>query len=165
MRELAVYYCMKCGRYGYYQLVRNAVCANCDIKMTQLDMPYIKFIHLGRQQRDELLSNLILANSKSITDRIIQGDRLHNNRRIIAQLQNRLQELEAENKKLNETIDWMHQTIWDLLKSKKQLEQKLGLPAESEPEAEQPTEPELGQPVVQEPESEQPTEPEQPAEP
>lgn len=142
MRELAVYFCMKCGRYGYYQLVRNAVCANCDIKMTQLDMPYIKFIHLDRQQRDELLSNLILANSKSITDRIIQGDRLHNNRRIIAQLQNRLQELEAENKKLNETIDWMHQTIWDLLTSKKQLEQQLGLPAEPEPEAEQPTEPE-----------------------
>lgn len=136
MRELAVYYCMKCGRYGYYQLVRNAVCANCNVKMTQLDMPYIKFIHLDRQQRDELLSNLILANSKSITARIIQGDRLHNNRKAIAQLQDKLHELEAENKKLNETIEWMHKTIWDLLNLKKVLEKQLGQQPEQCPEQE-----------------------------
>lgn len=125
MRELAVYYCMKCGRYGYYQLVRNAVCANCDVKMNQLDMPYIQFIKLNREQRDELLTKAILSNSKSITDRIIQADRLHNHRKTIAQLQDRIQELEAENQKLNDTIDWMHQAIWDLLHLKKQLEQQL----------------------------------------
>lgn len=125
MRELAVYYCTKCGRYGYYQLVRNAVCANCDVKMTLLDMPYIQFIHLNRQQRDELLTKSILTNSQSITDRIIHADRLHNNRAVVAGLQSRIQELEAENKKLNDTVDWMHQTIWDLLDTKKQLEQQL----------------------------------------
>ncbi|MGL5434347.1 MAG: hypothetical protein ACRDBO_02960 [Lachnospiraceae bacterium] len=125
MRELAVYYCTKCGRYGYYQLVRNAVCANCDRKMSLLDMPYIQFIHLDRQQRDELLTKAILTYSQSITDRIIRADLQHNTRNIVAQLQERILDLEAENKKLNETVDWMHQTIWDLLDSKKKLEQQL----------------------------------------
>ena len=34
-------------------------------------------------------------------------------------------ELELENLKLNETIDWMHQTIWDLLRKTRALEHQL----------------------------------------
>jgi len=101
------------------------MCANCDQKMTLLDMPYIQFIHLDREQRDELLSKAIITYGQSITDRIIRADRLHNTRSIVAKQQSRICELEKENKKLNETVDWMHQTIWDLLNTKKQLEQQL----------------------------------------
>lgn len=132
MRELAVYYCPQCGRYGYYQLVRNAVCANCDIKMSLLDMPYIQFIHLDREQRDELLTGMILKYNQSITTRIIQADRTHNTRHVVARLNNHIQELEAENKKLNETVEWMHQTIWDLLAKNKKLERRLQNPTSPE---------------------------------
>lgn len=132
MRELAVYYCPQCGRYGYYQLVRNAVCANCDIKMSLLDMPYIQFIHLDREQRDELLTGMILRYNQSITARIIQADRTHNTRHVVAKLNNHIQELEAENKQLNETVAWMHQTIWDLLEKNKKLERKLQNPSSPE---------------------------------
>ena len=125
MRELAVYYCPQCGRYGYYQLVRNAICANCGIKMSLLDMPYIEFIHLDREQRDELLTSMILKYNQSITTRIIQADRAHNTRHVVAKLNSHIQELETENKKLNETVEWMHQTIWDLLEKNKKLERKL----------------------------------------
>lgn len=125
MRELAVYFCPQCGRYGYYQLVRNAICANCDVKMSLLDMPYIQFIHLDREQRDELLTSIILKYNQSITTRIIQADRAHNTRYVVAKLTSHIQELEAENNKLNETVAWMHQTIWDLLEKNKELERRL----------------------------------------
>lgn len=132
MRELAVYYCPQCGRYGYYQLVRNAVCANCDIKMSLLDMPYTQFIHLDREQRDELLTGMILRYNQSITTRIIQADRSHNTRQVVAKLNKHILELEAENKKLNETVEWMHQAIWDLLAENKKLERKLQNPDQPE---------------------------------
>lgn len=125
MRELAVYYCPKCGRYGYYQITRNAVCGQCDIKMLMLDMPYTNFIHLDPQERDTLLSTEILNQSTSISCRILASDRLHNEHRTVAALQSRITELEQDNQKLNDTIEWMHQTIWDLLAKSKALERRL----------------------------------------
>ena len=101
MRELSVYYCPKCGRYGYYQLTRNAVCPTCDIPMTLLDVRYPAFMHLSREERDRLLIRKMLADTPS------------------------LPELEEENRKLNDTVQWMHQTIWNLLQRNKALELEL----------------------------------------
>lgn len=124
MRELSVYYCPKCGRYAYYQLVRNAVCPNCNEKMTFLDMDYRAFMHLSHEERDKLLIQEILSHSPSISNRILAADRAYNNRQMIAALSTRIQELETDNRKLNETIEWMHQTIWDLLRRNKDLERQ-----------------------------------------
>lgn len=60
MRELAVYYCIKCGRYGYYQSSKNAACPICNEPMKLLDMRYQEFMNLDCEERDHLLSRLIL---------------------------------------------------------------------------------------------------------
>lgn len=124
MRELSVYYCPKCGRYAYYQLVRNAVCPNCNEKMIFLDMDYRAFMQLSHEERDKLLIQEILSHSTSISNRILAADRAYNNRQMIATLSTRIQELEADNRQLNETIEWMHQTIWELLHRNKELERQ-----------------------------------------
>lgn len=125
MRELSVYYCPKCGRYGYYQLVRNAVCPNCDVKMRWLDMRYQEFMHLNLVERDELIIHEIITHDSSVTNRMITAARSSNNRQLIASLNTRIQELEAENKELDETVEWMHKTIWELLEKNKILERRL----------------------------------------
>ncbi|MDO5416776.1 MAG: hypothetical protein Q4F29_06215 [Lachnospiraceae bacterium] len=118
MRELSVYYCTRCGYYAYYQLPKNAVCPRCSIKMHLLDMPYQHFMDLDCKERDLLLSQEILKNC-SIVTRITAGHKEANQRETIAHLSAKIQELEAENQKLNETVAWMHQTIWDMVKSEK----------------------------------------------
>lgn len=125
MRELSVYYCPKCGRYGYYQLVKNTICPNCDIKMHLLDMNYQQFMNLDREERDALLIDKLLTRHESITGRLIAADRAHNYRAAIASLSTRVQELETDNRELNHTVDWMHKTIWDLLGKNKSLERQL----------------------------------------
>lgn len=35
----------------------------------------------------------------------------------------RIYELEQENKKLTETVEWMHDTIWSMLRERKKMEQ------------------------------------------
>lgn len=116
MRELSVYYCPKCGHYAYFQLSRNAICPKCDIAMTHLDMRYQEFIHLSYEERDELLSNEIIDSTNSLTTRLILPSKKANKREAIASLKTRIMELEAENERLNETIEWMHEMIWDLVK-------------------------------------------------
>lgn len=132
MRELTVYFCPQCGRYGYYQLVKNTVCPNCDIKMRQLNMSYPRFTKLNREERDNLIIREVLANYTSVTRRLIMADRLHNYRATIASLTSHVEEVDAENKglkdenqELNNTVTWMHQMIWDLLNKNKALERQL----------------------------------------
>lgn len=125
MRELSVYYCPKCGRYAYYQLSRNAVCPKCDLTMTLLPLTYQEFMDLDCEQRDRLISKSILNASPSYVKRITAPEKMHNQRAIIGELVQQLTELEQDNQKLNETIEWMHKTIWDQLKRLKALEREL----------------------------------------
>ena len=58
-------------------------------------------------------------NSKELSFGGIPDHRSHrkaNQRETIAILSAKINELEDENKKLNETVAWMHQTIWDLVR-------------------------------------------------
>lgn len=125
MRELTVFYCPKCGRYGYYQFVRNAVCGQCCRNMLPLSMPCSEFVKLDCAERDQRIVEEILKSGPSVIGRILAADRSHNGRHMAAELVSRIQELEEENRKLNETIEWMHQTIWELLTKSKALERRL----------------------------------------
>ena len=46
MRELTVYYCSKCGRYGFYQVSKNAICPVCKTPMTVFPMSYQNFMDM-----------------------------------------------------------------------------------------------------------------------
>ncbi len=119
MRELSVYYCLKCGYYAYYQLPKNAVCPKCAEKMKLLELPYQKFMDLDCEERDELLSREILRNCPSVVTRITAAHKAANHRETIAILSAKINELEEENKKLNETVTWMHQTIWEMIQKER----------------------------------------------
>ena len=121
MRELSVYYCAKCGYYGYYQLERNAVCPKCRLEMTCLDLNYQDFMDLSCEERDELLSAYIIMSSSPYVKRLLEPHKTNNKREIIAQMGARITELEIENEKLNKTIEWMHQTIWEMVRASRGL--------------------------------------------
>ena len=136
MRELAVHYCPECGFYAFYQLSRNAVCPRCARKMTPLDMRYQDFMDLDCAQRDELLSRKLIEQSPLVS-RLMKPHRENNTREIIANLiaiigemEKELRQLEAENKKQKDTVEWMHRMIWDMVKK-----QRLTAGPQSEAEA------------------------------
>lgn len=133
MRELTVYYCSKCGQYGYYQLPKNAVCPNCHDTMISLPMSYQSFMNLEFDLRDRLIANQIaseLIPHSSVVQRITELEKGCDSRFIVTELKSRILELEAtssdltiengklrsKNEELNHTIDWMHALIWDLTK-------------------------------------------------
>ncbi len=125
MRELSVYFCPFCGHYAYFQLVKHAVCHKCNLKMNHLDMAYSDFINLNTADRDDLLAREIIFKDPSILNRITARSRLNNARSMVGALMEQVHELETENQKLNNTIDWMHDTIWELLHKNKAMEQQL----------------------------------------
>lgn len=128
MRELSVYYCPKCGHYGYYQLPRNAVCPKCSVDMVLLTITYQDFMDLNCEERDNFLAGQIIESTSPYVRRLVAPHKACNNREIIARMSEHIRELESENKKLNETVEWMHQTIWDLVRKSK------GIPSASDEE-------------------------------
>ncbi len=74
------------------------------------------------EARDELLSTRIIATSSPYVRRLLAPHKVNNNREIIARMGDRITELEIENEKLNKTIEWMHQTIWELMRKTKGLD-------------------------------------------
>lgn len=129
MKELSVYFCPKCGRYAYYQLEKHAECSRCDQKMLWLNISYIDFIRLGSDKRDKLIADEILQRSSSVKSAPPAKSSTRSSRQKIDRQQkdtsallDRIDELEKENKKLNDTVEWMHQTIWELLNQRKELE-------------------------------------------
>lgn len=125
MRELSVYYCRKCGHYAYFQLPKNAVCPKCNCAMTRLTIPYQEFMDFNYEERDQFISREIITSSPSFVKRIAEPGKVFNQREIIGELTLQAEELDAENQKLNETVEWMHDTIWDLLRKNKALNQEL----------------------------------------
>lgn len=128
MRELAVYYCPKCGYYGYFHLEQNAICPNCLRKLDCLDLPYPDFVNLSLEARDALLIQKILSHDPSVSNRILTADRAHSYRKTIATLHSQVYDLKLENKQLLETLNWMHETIWELLSKKPRFESADSLP-------------------------------------
>ena len=124
MRELTVYYCSKCGRYGFYQVSQNAICPVCKTPMTVFPMSYQNFMDMDYNMRDQLISDQIAGNvtpQTSVVQRLTEQSKTSNSRSAIAKLKARNEELEYENldlhqknAELEKTIDWMHDMIWDL---------------------------------------------------
>lgn len=125
LRELSVYYCRKCGHYAYFQLPKNAVCPKCACAMTHLKIPYQEFMDLNYEERDQLISREIITSSPSFVKRIAEPGKVFNQRELLGKLTAQIEELEDENKKLTDTTEWMHETIWDLLRKNKALNQEL----------------------------------------
>ena len=124
MRELTVYYCSKCGRYGVYQVSKNANCPVSNTPKNVFPMSYQNFMDMDYNMRDQLISDQIAGNvtpQTSVVQRLTEQSKTSNSRSAIAKLKARNEELEYENldlhqknAELEKTIDWMHDMIWDL---------------------------------------------------
>ncbi|MEF9938890.1 MAG: teichuronopeptide [Clostridium sp.] len=137
MRNLNVYYCPACGRYGYYQLTHNAVCHDCHEIMNLLPMSYQSFMNLEFDMRDVLISSQIsgdLTPHSSVVQRITELEKVCDPQSIIHQLEGEIEELQfqirtlniqnaellLENQEQENTIGWMHDLIWDMTKRLKE---------------------------------------------
>lgn len=131
MRELAVFYCPKCGYYAYYQTSRHPQCPKCQAPgvMSMARIHYTEFMHMSCQERDEYLSQAILASNPSLLERLIAPHKKYNSRAVIAEMSTVIMNLDTENKILNDTVNWMHDTIWQLLREKRKAEQAQSAPA------------------------------------
>lgn len=121
MRELAVFYCPKCGHYAYYQTSRHPQCPKCGANgvMNMLKMHYAEFMEMSCEERDHYLSREILHSNPSLIRRLNIDHETYNSREIIAELSNVIRNLDTQNKVLSDTVSWMHDTIWELLKEKR----------------------------------------------
>ena len=125
MRELSVYYCPRCGFYAFHCLSKNAICPKCTEEMKLLDMRWQEFMDLDCIMRDELLSGRIISDHP-LASRLAKPHRENNLRQFVASLAAAIEELdeeikrlERENKKEKETVEWMHQMIWDLVRERR----------------------------------------------
>ena len=83
MRELTVYYCSKCGRYGFYQVSKNAICPVCKTPMTVFPMSYQNFMDMDYNMRDQLISDQIAGNvtpQTSVVQRLTEQSKTSNSR-------------------------------------------------------------------------------------
>lgn len=138
MRELAVFYCPDCGHYAYYQTSRHPACPKCGDggnAMCMLKMYYTEFMKMTCEERDNFLAMEMLKRNPSIMARITAPHKRFNSRETIAELCNVIMDLDAENKVLNDTVDWMHDTIWEMLKAQKGLDKESGAPDSQAPDA------------------------------
>ena len=93
--------------------------------MQLMDIRYQDFMDLDYEERDRLICQEIIRSSSTLVQRICAPSKLYNQRELTARLTKEVLRLEAENKKLEETVEWMHQTIWDQLRKTKELEREL----------------------------------------
>ena len=97
--------------------------------MSMARIHYTEFMHMSCQERDEYLSQAILASNPSLLERLIAPHKKYNSRAVIAEMSTVIMDLDTENKILNDTVNWMHDTIWQLLREKRRAEQAQSAPA------------------------------------
>ena len=121
MRELAVFYCPQCGYYAYYQTSRHPLCPKCGSgdAMRMVRMHYMEFMKMSCDERDEYLSREIMKINPSLIERLTEPHKRYNSREVIAEMNNVIMNLDAENKILSDTVNWMHDAIWDLMRQQR----------------------------------------------
>ena len=125
MRELAVFYCTRCGYYAYYQTSRHPQCPKClaPEAMSMARMHYMEFMQMSYRERDESLSREILASNPSLIKRLCAPPQKYDSRSLVAEMNTVIMNLDTENKILSDTVNWMHDTIWELLREKRRSSQ------------------------------------------
>lgn len=125
MRELAAFYCPRCGYYAYYQTSRHPQCPRYHSQETMhmVRMHYKEFMDMSCQERDDYLGNEILKHNPSLMERLTEPHKKYNSREIIAEMNMEIMRLDTENKVLSDTIKWMHDTIWEMIREQKKAEQ------------------------------------------
>ena len=108
MRELAAFYCPRCGYYAYYQTSRHPQCPRCHSQETMhmVRMHYKEFMDMSCQERDDYLGNEILKHNPSLMERLTEPHKKYNSREIIAEMNMEIMRLDTENKVLSDTIKW-----------------------------------------------------------
>ena len=126
MRELAAFYCPKCGYYAYYQTSRHPQCPRCDSKnaMNMVRMHYREFMDMSCQKRDDYLGNEILKQNPSLMERITAPHKKYNSREVIAEMNMEIMRLDTENKILSDTVKWMHDTIWEMMREQRKAQKQ-----------------------------------------
>ena len=61
----------------------------------------------------------------TLAKRITAPEKLYQQRKLVGALTQQIMDMDAENKKLNETLGRMHATIWDELKKKQALKEEI----------------------------------------
>ena len=128
MKELAAFFCPHCGYYAYYQTSRHAQCPKCrhSDEMHMIRMHYAEFMKMSCHERDHYLVSEILKTNPSLIERMKKLHRSCNSREIIAKMNEVIMKQSTEIITLNDTVKWMHDTIWELMREQR----KIGNPAE-----------------------------------
>ena len=121
MRELAAFYCPQCGHYAYYQTCRHPYCPKCchSEPLHMIRMHYSEFMNMSCDERDAFLSKEILKTNPSLLERLTISQRQCSSREVIAEMNLVIMNLDTENKILSDTVKWMHDTVWELMREKR----------------------------------------------
>ena len=82
-------------------------------------MHYREFMDMGCKERDDYLALEILKDNPSYIKRITAPHKRFNSREIIAEMNVEIMRLDTENKILSDTVKWMHDTIWEMIREQK----------------------------------------------
>ena len=138
MKNLAVFYCQECGYYAYFPEEPLPLCPKCSAPkpiLQKLGVSYSRFIRLDQRIQDYYISTALLDRAQK--DSTASAADSHDYPHAIASMQHHITDLENENKALNDTVTWMHDTIWQLMREQRRISrgaQEAAVSAESENE-------------------------------
>ena len=93
-------------------------CCHPDV-MHMARMYYKEFMDMGCRERDDYLAQEIMKDNPSFLKRINAPHKRFNSREIIAEMNIEIMRLDTENKILSDTVKWMHDTIWEMIREQK----------------------------------------------
>ena len=115
MRKLAVCLCLQCGRHTLTQLPSILLCPRCGCLMNPLSIPAETFLKLSKAEQDFHLVQEILHSTPISVRQTLASQDSSSHHEIIALLCHQVYLLKKENSRLEDTVSWMHQTIWTLV--------------------------------------------------
>lgn len=115
MSELFVYYCPRCGHFGYFKMQQTLCCPLCESSMRLLNISCEEFMKLSCDNRSKLMIGDMLSHESAISQTTRSAFLSYGHHCISASLISQIHDLSEENVQLNNTIQWMHDTIWELL--------------------------------------------------
>ena len=118
MKNLAVFYCQECGYYAYFPEEPLPLCPKCTASkpiLQKLGVSYAHFIRLDQRIQDYYISTALLDYAQKGSSPV------HDYPHAIATMQHHITDLEEENKVLNDTVLWMHDTIWQLMREQRRI--------------------------------------------